>query len=195
MEYSKVYTAALSAGILPKVVLEKKIMAAGAWTPEDEAKIDRLGAEMREALANLTVAKTDDAKNAALMLFYEKRNTLMEESAKKQQLLQHTAESKGEEAKLTELMWRCVLKEDGSRVWENKDALLSQANSEKMARIIQEFVAFTTGLDEKIKSVDDLVKSSFEQEAKEEEKPQEEGKNGEQSTPESKDIPAATQPA
>ncbi len=161
MEYSKAYTKALIEGLLPKQALERRLIAVGAWTQADEDYAVDLTDKMNNAFQRVLLAQNKEQKDEFLAQYLEFRQELVNKSQEKQALFTHTAEAKGDEAKYVELMWQCVLNEDGSRVWPDKNTFLSK-NSNDVNQLLMEFIAFLTGLDDKIDSFDQIVNSSYE---------------------------------
>lgn len=171
MEFSKAYMNALTNGLLPKVVVERKLIEIGAWKEEDEQMIRDLSDGTQEALKKMIETKDKNEKDTYLYEYYDYRNRLMSKAAEKQGMLNHSAESKGDEAKIIYLMSVCVLSEDGSKIWSNKEELLESTQDNTV--LVTEFVSYLMGLDEKIASFEQVIASSYEtkeEETKEETK-------------------------
>lgn len=161
-EFSKAYTAALVGGLLPKIALEKRLIEAGAWSTDDDAEIESLNLISRKALQDMALAKTAADKDVFLEEYQSVRTALMRKLSDKQALFTHTAEAKGDEAKIIDLMWQCVVNEDGSRIWGSKKDFL-ESNISENEELLSAFISYISGLDDRIKTLNDMIKSSYEQ--------------------------------
>lgn len=166
LEYSKAYTKAIQNGILPRAAMEKIILANKVWTVEDDQKILEINGRVEEVITN-HASETDKDKKLELRLEFDRlRNELLDMTTKRQTLFLHTAEAKGEEAKIANLMWKCVVNEDGSRIWKTYEDFANDTDISFASQAMQEFVAFTSGLEERIQQIEDIFKD--EEETKEE---------------------------
>jgi hypothetical protein len=157
LEYSKAYTKALLAGLIPRAAMERRLKESGAWVEADDDEINQLGLDINDLIIKLNVEK-DTAKRQELKIqFLEARNKLYALSSRRQSLFTNTPEIKGEEAKIAELLWQCSFKEDGSKIWNSKEEFLNSNDIKYTEKIIGAFVGFTTNLDENLALIEDLL--------------------------------------
>lgn len=167
IEYSKAYVRALQAGILPRLALEKILERSGAWTKEDEAAIDSVSRETQELVKKLMVEKDQGARTTLIMEYYTLRQKLAELSSTKQSMLMNSAETKGEEAKITSLLWKSVKNEDGSSIWASKREFLDDRDNDLVQSVVEKFVSFMGQFDEKLGQLDKIILGDLEEEEKE----------------------------
>ncbi len=169
LAYSKAYTKALNDGLLPQVVMERLAEKNGSWTTEDIAKVNIITDNIRDCIMELNIKQTQDKYNELRLDFYKLRNDLTEITIKRQLLFSHTAESKGEDAKIAAITWRCVLNEDSTRLWSTEDAFFDEKDVPFATNVLQEYVSFTSGLEGKIEEVEKLFDKRAETKEEEEE--------------------------
>ncbi len=165
LEYSKAYTKALQNGLIPKVVMDKLCIETGAWTAKDDEEVATVSKRLHEIME--IFATSGDNKDSAKLEFYELRNRLTIITAKRQSSFTHTAESKGEEAKISSLACKCILNEDGSKIWKNLEEFYNETNLQFVSQAVQEFVAFTSGLGEQIDELEKIFDGPSEETPKE----------------------------
>jgi hypothetical protein len=157
IEYSKSFIGAIKNGILPRIALEKQLRESGVWGEKEEANINSLGSKLQEVMASF-IAEEDKSKKSLLREQMELiKNDLLILNMQKQSMFVHTAEAKGEEAKITAVAWQCISNEDGSKVWNSREEFLNESNDENVAKLLQEFIIFTSRMDERANSVDELL--------------------------------------
>ncbi len=155
LEFSKAYTKALQAGLMPRAAMEKLSIDSGAWTTKDDEEVTIISNKLQDVMAAFLVAAGEE-KDKLRLEFYDFRNRLAAITAKRQSLFTHTAEAKGEEAKIASLAWKCILNEDGSKVWKSLEEFFSETNIGFVSQAVQSFVAFTSGLEEKIEEIEKI---------------------------------------
>jgi len=160
-EYSKAFTMALKDGLMPKAIMEKTLVDNGLWTEEDTKEEAGLAAKLTEIMAKNRETTKQDEKDKLKEEFYRIQEEIMAYGVKKQSLSAHCAENKGEEARIAYLAWRCILNEENNRLWETQEEFFSNDNNTFVRAVLQEFVSFTTGLDEKINNLDKILDGEF----------------------------------
>ncbi len=168
LEYSKAYTKALKAGLLPRVSMERQIIESDLWTEKQEAELEN-GKENLNILIEkyrLTVDKTD--KSIFQNQFYELQSNIFKLSSIKESLFNHTAEKKGEEAKVANLAWKCILNEDDTRIWKTQEEFFNEKDNVFVSEVVMAFIKFTSGLDDTINNISNLLKSEFKDSSEEE---------------------------
>lgn len=160
-EYSKAFTKALQNGLSPQVVMERTLREAGVWTLEDDAKLEALTRDLQEHVSKIVLIKDTAERETKKIDFYKTQNELYQLTVKRQSLNNHSAEQKGEEAKIAFLSWNCILNSDGTKYWPNQEAFYKEQNNDFMKTVIQEFVSFTSGLEDKMNSIDDILSGKF----------------------------------
>lgn len=154
MEYSKAYAAALKNGLPPRVSVQRRLEEDGHWTPTDDQKIDDLTVRMQEIIVELRIeGKTDKEKEDLRKEFSQVDADLAVLDITRRQLFNHTAETKGEEAKLTCLAWQSILNEDGSKIWNSKEEFLNATADEFIGQAVRQFVLFNSNVDSAIDEV------------------------------------------
>lgn len=156
-EYSKSYTRALTDGLLPRVVIEQKNKDAGAWTEEDQKKDIALNSELEEILLKSASANNKEERDKLKQRYYNLQESMSFLSAKKAALSAHSAEAKAEEGKIATLMVACCLDGDHNKIWETRDDLDNEENSSLMQTIANEFMAYISGMDEKIGMLEEII--------------------------------------
>lgn len=156
IEYSKAYTRALQEGILPKSSLERLLIKTGAWSPEDEAELEAANLDSQKLMVKIVSEKDRLVKNSFVEEFYQVRDRLTSVASRKQSMLMNSAETKGEEAKLTSLLCKCVTK-NGAVLWANKQAMSIDNGIGLIGQLGQELINFMGQLDEKMEELDKLI--------------------------------------
>lgn len=162
MEYSKAFTNALTNGLKPQVLMEKTLRDSGLWTLEDDKSIDSLTKDLQDSIVKIMGLSDDLERERERANFYSIQNALLKVTIRKQSLTNHTAEQKGEEAKITYLCWNCILNLDGTKYWKSKDDLMKEQDQDLVKRAIQEFISFTSGLEEKMNSIEAILSGDLE---------------------------------
>jgi len=159
LEYSKAYTDAIKNGLMPRVIIEKDYKEKGIWTDADEQKIkDELG-KLQDNVVILKASKDETEIAKAREDFNLAQNSYVELFNRKQELFQHSADSKGDAAKNIELTWRCVLAEDRTPIWKSRDEFFLQQDEKLLKQIVNALFVFTSGLEEQINSLDDFMRT------------------------------------
>lgn len=167
MEYSKGYTNALKAGIWPRVKMERHVTENGLWTDEDAKRLDDKNLLFQELVAATFSAAKNEEKEKLREKLVIARNELMTLISQKQSLFNNTAESKAEEAKILSLVPKCILKEDGSKVWNSVDEFQKENNTGLAIELMRIFISYISDLDNKLSQIDNLLSSSPEKEEEE----------------------------
>lgn len=163
--YSKAYTLAIKAGLLPRAAMEVEVEKNKLWPDENEAKLLQVSEELQAEVAKIRNSETSKADKALARLnFIEKRNEVIRLTALKQSLFMHTAETKGDEAKTSYLISKCVLNEDGSKVWNTQEDFTNERSSDIVERLVQELISFISGLDDKIDQMNSLLEDPNQEE-------------------------------
>ncbi len=159
MEFSKAYTKALKDGLLPRIAVERQILEQGIWLPENEQKMNDLTLEMQKIIVQLKIDKDKDEESKGKLKerFNEIDIELTDLDLQKRQLFAHTAESKGDEARVSCLAWQCILNEDDSFIWKSKDEFFNAKNDDFIGQAIRQFVLFTSNVEDTIEEVMDLL--------------------------------------
>lgn len=156
VEYSKAYTRALQVGILPRVALERILIRSGAWTDEDEKELNNVISETQIIVAKLSVVKDKEERAKLVSQYFELRIKLAEISGRKQSMLLNSAETKGEEAKISSLLVKCT-KKNGALAWANKKDLLEDRDNNGVGDLVGKFISFIGQFDEKLEEIDKIV--------------------------------------
>lgn len=157
MEYSRAYTKALQEGIWPKVSLERQLKKTGAWSDEEDQELQKLDQETQETIKQAVLEPDKEKRRELALKFYAMRERLAEMAGRKHVMLMNCAESKAEEAKLGSILWKCVFKEDGKLLWESKDALMNETDTNFVSQIGQTFISFLGRLEEKLDEINKLI--------------------------------------
>ncbi len=171
LEYSKAYTKALHDGLMPRVAMEKFVIDNNLWTKEDDKRVADVSSGLENLMASFSLEKDAEKRNELKAKFYDLRNELSAISSKRQNLFVHTAESKGEENKIAHLAWQCILNEDGTRVWNSREDLMNETDVPFVSQVLQLFVAYTSGLEEKVEAIETIMDGIEEEREKEELEP------------------------
>ncbi len=163
LAYSKAYTQAIQNGILPRIAMEKYVNEQKLWTNEDDLEVQRVSVDLQEIMALFSSEKDTEKKNELKLRFYNLKNTLTNLSIKRQSLFLHTAESKGEEAKISSIAWKCILNEDGSRVWGTQEVFLAETDTAFASLALQEFLAFSSGIEERQGELEEIFEEKEEE--------------------------------
>lgn len=161
LEYSKAYTKSLIGGLMPRAAMEKFVRESKSWTDEDDTRLSDVMSKLQELMAQFGTEKDNDKRQDLRLSFYETRNELANLTARRQSLFAHTAESKGEEAKVTNLAWKCITNEDGSKIWNTQEQFLAETDVEFVGAALQEFISFTTNLEEKMSELDEIIEGDY----------------------------------
>lgn len=156
-EYSKAFIKALRDGLPPKNTLEKQLREAGILNEKDDAELSELSITLQDSFIQFKTETDKERKEEAKNKLIEIQNKLIQITTQRQSLFMHTAESKGEEAKMTNLAWKCIYKEDGTRFWADKNSYLNERSTKEIESLIQEFVIFMSGYDESAKIIDNII--------------------------------------
>lgn len=168
VEYSKAYTRALQVGILPRIALERILIRSGAWTDEDEKELNAVVENTQTVVAKLSIVRDKEERAKLVSEYFELRIKLAEISGRKQSMLLNSAETKGEEAKITSLLVKCT-KKNGALAWATKKDLLEDRDSINVGDLVGKFVSFMGQFDEKLAEIDKIVLGDSEPEIKEDE--------------------------
>ncbi len=168
IDYSKSYNSSLKNGILPRVAMEAYVRNNELWEVEKDNEIDLLNKELGDITFEIKKEKDLEKRKVLTIKFIEKRDELLVLGSERESLYHHTAESKGEEARISSLIWKCVSKEDGTKVWASKEDFLNERDSQLVSGLVQAFVGFTSGLEKKMEQLNDIFKDPISEDNKEE---------------------------
>lgn len=157
LEYSKAYTDAIKNGLMPRVILERDFKEKGIWSDSDNVDLDNILNKLQEQIMVLKTSLDQDERNAAKRTLEIVKIEYQELYNKRTVLFQHSADSKGEAARILELAYKCILDVNKNPVWKTKEEFLAQRDSKFISDIIKELVIFTNGLEEKVNSLEDFI--------------------------------------
>jgi hypothetical protein len=163
MEYSKGYTNALKAGLWPRVKMERHVAENSLWSDEDNKKLDDKNMEFQELVTKTFSAVKNEEKQKLREALAATKNELMSLIILKQSLFNNTAESKADEAKVLSLVPKCVLNEDGSKIWDSPESFQKEKNTGLAVELAHIFVSFISDLDNKLSQVDNLLSNNPEE--------------------------------
>jgi hypothetical protein len=150
-EYAKVFNKALEAGIPSQEQMAAKLKAAGIWGDKDNEELSKL----REATGALEVilskkSPKDTSKQTKKLAgeLIQKRGELIEKSSELTGLMNQTIEAIAEEARVAFLISACTENGDGTPVWPDHNAFMSDKNGELVNTATYEFTTFSNGLSE-----------------------------------------------
>jgi len=119
--YSRVYTESIKNGILPRALLEKEYRESGAWDQEREDKLTDLIKVTQGDIIKVQGLQSKEEKELSYQDFLNHKLEYEKLYIEKNTLFQHSAETKAESARMANLLWQCVIKEDGSLYWSTED--------------------------------------------------------------------------
>jgi hypothetical protein len=157
LEFSKAYTEAVKNGLMPRTVLERDFKEKGIWTDEDNKKLEELLQIQQEQILALKLSGEQDKKEQLKIDLLRTKLEFQELYTQRQVIFQHSADSKGDAARILELAWRCIFNENREQVWKTKEALLEEQDSKFISSLITELVIFTSGLEDKVNSLEDFI--------------------------------------
>lgn len=156
-EYSKAYIKALKDGLPPRNILEKQLRESGVLNEKEDIELAEASTKLQDIFVQFKSESDKEKKEQYKLQLMEIQNKLIQITTQRQMLFVHTAESKGEEAKMTNLSWKCIYKEDGKRLWETKELYLNERSTKAIEKIIQEFIIFMSGYDESAKLIENIM--------------------------------------
>lgn len=159
MAYAKAFNSSLKNGIVPRATMDFYIRDNGIWPQENETRIAELTDKIKDTLIALKTEKDNDKRDELRFNFVNQRNEILLLNSQKQALYNNTAEAKGEEAKISSLVWKCVQNEDGKRVWETEKDFLNERDIELVSSLLEKFVMFTSGLENRMNEIDSILEN------------------------------------
>jgi hypothetical protein len=157
MEYAKQYSDALKQGLPARAKAERMIEEQGLWPVENEQRIAQLGQRLQELLVELKTNTDKENLKDSRREFNEIDQELAVLDVQKRQLYIHTAESKGEEARIACLAWQCILNEDNSNVWKSQEDFYSAPSDDFVGQAVRDFIIFLSDSEEALDEVLELL--------------------------------------
>ena len=146
---------------LPTVEEMEKIMRdRGKWTDKDDNEIEMYKEDLAENQAELILVKTEYKKTKSpklktkLTKLETESKRIKDEFTRKEgfrsKFKTNTIEGRADEKRLITKMSRCILKPDGSRVWETPGHLAKEKDSAAVGQLVYLFITFMQGIDPRL---------------------------------------------
>ena len=158
IEYSKVFVESLKKGLPPRNVLTGILASTGAWTEEDNKKIDELDAKIDSISAILEKeGVTEEEKKSVgeeLSLLNEKVNQMRSE---RNAYYSHTAEAKASDAQRDMMVvLTTTFEKTGTRVWASIDDFRKENDSSRLFRSVYEYLTFSNDMPSTMKNEEEI---------------------------------------
>jgi hypothetical protein len=146
-EYSKIFTKSLSEGIMTQEELKDVLRVRGIIGPEYDQRAEELAMILANKISILESVVNDEEKSAAAIEVANARDDLFAWNQRLQAPLANTCEQMADDARIEYLTSKIIVNSLGTKVWENFDAYLTEADQSKQQAARFEVMVFLQGLD------------------------------------------------
>jgi hypothetical protein len=159
VEYSRIFCESIKNGLPTRDALEKILASNGAWTEEDNDKINEIEKEI-VLLSAKTVTGEEKAQVDAKIEALEKESSEMRKV--RNSYFSHSAEAKASDAQRDSFVSQVTEYADsGIKVWKNLDAFKREEDGNTLFRTTYEYLIFSNGMESNIPSETDELIGEF----------------------------------
>lgn len=162
--FRRVFAECVREGMMTEAEAAKRYEESGAWTKEDDKKIQNL-LEQVSLNSVLLTAETELSEDAATLIekIQESRNSMLELLSRKTDLFSNTAEGMANEQRIYKFVTLCLVEEDGMVLFGSDAELeaFSQNNKEDFETVMRAAYALTYGVDSEKDITEDYAEVQF----------------------------------